>query len=77
KSSSYASARGAKFRGFWRLARVKAKREGRLSGQAILTLRALHQSERFEPAWKLLFSTYKRIVTIPENVVRFPKRTVH
>jgi len=46
-------------------------------GQAILTLRALHQSERFAGAWKLLSSTYQRIVEIPENVVLFPKRTVH
>jgi len=42
-----------------------------------LTLRALHQSERFERAWKWLSSTYQRIVEIPENVVLFPKRTVH
>ena len=41
-------------------------------GQAILTLRALHQSERFARAWKLLSSTYQRIVEIPENVVLFP-----
>jgi len=27
--------------------------------------------------WKLLSSTYKRTVEIPENVVLFPKRTVH
>ncbi|MGH8513773.1 MAG: hypothetical protein ACREV8_07495, partial [Gammaproteobacteria bacterium] len=46
-------------------------------GQAILTLRAFHQSERFERAWKLLSSTYQRTVEIPENVVLFPKRTVH
>ena len=46
-------------------------------GQAILTLRALHQSERFEPAWKLLSRTYKRTLEIPENVVLFPKRTVN
>ena len=31
-------------------------------GQGILTLRALHQSERFARAWKLLSSTYQRIV---------------
>jgi hypothetical protein len=46
-------------------------------GQAILTLRALHQSARFKRAWKLLASTYKRTVEIPANVVLFPKRTVH
>jgi hypothetical protein len=38
-----------------------------------LTLRALHQSERFARAWKLLSSTYQRTVEIPENVVLFPK----
>jgi hypothetical protein len=46
-------------------------------GQAILTLRALHQSARFERGWKLLSGTYKRTVVIPENVVLFSKRTVH
>jgi len=46
-------------------------------GQAILTLRALHQRERFERAWQWLSSTYQRTVEIPENVVLFPKRTVH
>jgi hypothetical protein len=46
-------------------------------GQAILTFRALHQSERFARGWKLLSSTYKRTVEIPENVALFPKRTVH
>jgi hypothetical protein len=46
-------------------------------GQAILTLRVLHQSARFERGWKLLSGTYKRTVVIPENVVLFPKRTVH
>ena len=45
-------------------------------GQAILTLRALAQSDRFERGWKLLSNTYKRAVSIPENVVLFtPKRT--
>jgi len=28
-------------------------------------------------AWKLLSDTYKRTVAIPENVVPFPKHTVH
>jgi hypothetical protein len=46
-------------------------------GQAILTFRALYQSERFARGWKLLSSTYKRAVEIPENVVLFPKRPVH
>jgi hypothetical protein len=63
------------------LATERMKRSGmhwrQAGGQAILTLRALHQSARFERAWKLLASTYKRTVEIPENVVLFPKRTVH
>ncbi len=63
------------------LATERMKRSGmrwrHTGGQAILTLRALHQSERFERGWKLLSSTYKRIVEIPENVVLFPKRTAH
>jgi hypothetical protein len=63
------------------LATERMKRSGmrwrQAGGQAILTLRALHQSARFERAWKLLSTTYKRIVEIPENVVLFPKRTVH
>ena len=63
------------------LATQRMKRSGmrwrHAGGQAILTLRALHQSERSARAWKLLSSTYQRIVKIPENVVLFPKRTVH
>ncbi len=46
-------------------------------GQAILTLRALHQSERFAQAWTLLSRTYKRTVATPDNVMLFPKRAVH
>jgi hypothetical protein len=41
-------------------------------GQAILTFRALVQSERFERAWKLLSRTSHGAVTLPENVVPFP-----
>ena len=63
------------------LATERMKRSGmrwrQAGGQAILTLRALHQSARFERAWRLLSTTYKRTVEIPENVVLFPKRTVH
>lgn len=63
------------------LATERMKRSGmrwrHAGGQAILTLRALHQSARFERGWKLLSGTYKRTVVIPENVVLFPKRTVH
>ena len=63
------------------LATERMKRSGmrwrQPGGQAILTFRALHQSERFARGWKLLSSTYKRTVEIPENVVLFPKRTVY
>jgi hypothetical protein len=42
-------------------------------GQAILTFRALCQSERFERAWTLLGATYKRSVTLPRNIIAFSK----
>ena len=38
-------------------------------GQAILTLGSLIQSDRFDAAWQLLASGYKRDVTIPDNVI--------
>jgi hypothetical protein len=38
-------------------------------GQAILTFRALCQSERFERAWELLAATYKRSVGLPQKVI--------
>jgi hypothetical protein len=38
-------------------------------GQAILTFRALCQSDRFERAWPLLVKTYQRKVTLPHNVI--------
>lgn len=43
-------------------------------GQAILTFRALCQSERFERAWSLLGETYKRSVALPRNVIAFKRR---
>jgi hypothetical protein len=43
-------------------------------GQAILTFRALWQSERFERAWPLLVETYKRTVTLPGKVIVLHKR---
>jgi hypothetical protein len=42
-------------------------------GQAILTFRALCQSERFERAWPLLVETYQRSVTLPRKVIAFSK----
>jgi hypothetical protein len=38
-------------------------------GQAILTFRALCQSERFERAWPLLGETYKQSVMLPRKVI--------
>ncbi len=38
-------------------------------GQAILTLRALAQSDRFDRAWQMIGATYKRAVTLPDNVI--------
>lgn len=53
------------------LATQRMKRSGmrwrHAGGQAILTLRALVQSHRFEPAWSLLSATYRTDVTIPNN----------
>ncbi len=43
-------------------------------GQAILTFRALAQSDRFDSAWRLLAQTYKKDVVLPDNVVQLPKR---
>jgi hypothetical protein len=38
-------------------------------GQAILTLRSLIQSERFDSAWKLLLNSYKSVISLPTNVL--------
>ena len=38
-------------------------------GQAILTVRALCQSDRFDRAWALLASTYKRSIELPRKVI--------
>jgi hypothetical protein len=43
-------------------------------GQAILTLRALDQSGRFDCAWKMLAATYRRDVQLPENVIDIGSR---
>jgi hypothetical protein len=43
-------------------------------GQAILTFRALCQSERFERAWPLLVETYQQTVTLPGKVIALRKR---
>ncbi len=41
-------------------------------GQAILTFRALLQSQRFDRAFDRLALFYKSTVSCPENVVPFP-----
>ena len=46
-------------------------------GQAILTLRGLVQSERFEHGWQLLAQCYRANVAAPDNVVPFPGACVH
>ena len=46
-------------------------RWGEQGGQAILSFRALVQSNRFERAWTLLAHTYKAEVTTLDNVVRY------
>ncbi len=38
-------------------------------GQAILTLRALAQSDRFERGGAMLAAAYKRQLVVPDNVV--------
>ena len=43
-------------------------------GQAILTFRALCQSDRFDRAWLLLCETYKRSVTLPRQVIALSQR---
>jgi hypothetical protein len=43
-------------------------------GQAILTFRALCQSERFERAWPLVVKMYQRSVSLPQKVIAFSKR---
>ena len=60
------------------LATQRLKRSGMRwrhpGGQAILTLRALAHSERFDRAWSLLSNTYRKTVTLPQNVVPFVRQ---
>jgi hypothetical protein len=44
-------------------------------GQAILTLRALEQSGRFDRAWQMLAATYHRSVRLPDKVVDIRSRS--
>jgi hypothetical protein len=41
-------------------------------GQAILTLRSLQQSGRFEDGWQLIAQCYRSDFTMPANVILFP-----
>lgn len=43
-------------------------------GQAILTLRALEQSDRFDRAWRMLAATYIHNVQLPDNIVDIASR---
>ncbi len=55
------------------LATQRLKRSGmrwrHAGGQAILTLRSLARSDRFERAWQMIAATYKSAVTLPDNVI--------
>jgi hypothetical protein len=55
------------------LATQRMKRSGmhwrQDGGQAVLTLRALAQSDRFDRGWALVARTYAQQVALPENVV--------
>jgi hypothetical protein len=60
------------------LATQRLKRSGmrwrHAGGQAILTLRGLVQSKRFEHAWARLSDTYRTEVRLPDNVVALPRK---
>jgi hypothetical protein len=43
-------------------------------GQAVLTFRALAQSERFDGAWKLVSAEYRREISFPQDVMPLPTR---
>jgi hypothetical protein len=42
-------------------------------GQAILTLRSLAQSDRFDRGWALLADTYRQPVTLPAKIIALPR----
>ena len=60
------------------LATQRLKRSGMRwrheGGQAILTLRGLVQSHRFEQAWTMLSANYRADVSVPENVAEFRRK---
>jgi hypothetical protein len=51
----------------------RLKRSGmrwrRAGGQAVLTFRSLARSRRFDRAWDMIARSYRRAVTLPDNVV--------
>ena len=52
-------------------------RWGARGGQAILTLRSLVQSRRFDHAWPLLAKTYRTSVACPDNVVPLRRANIN
>ncbi len=52
-------------------------RWGLPGGQAILTLRSLVQSQRFDHAWPVLAETYRADVACPDNVVPLRRTYLH
>ena len=52
-------------------------RWGLRGGQAILTLRSLVQSRRFDHAWPLLAQSYRTQVSCPDNVVPLRHANIH
>ena len=52
-------------------------RWGPRGGQAILTLRSLVQSRRFDHAWSLLAKSYRAPVSCPDNVVPLRHANIH
>ena len=52
-------------------------RWGSRGGQAILTLRSLVQSRRFDHAWSLLAGSYRKQVSCPDNVVPLRHANIH
>ena len=52
-------------------------RWGPRGGQAILTLRSLVQSRRFDHAWSVLAQSYRTPVSCPDNVVPLRRANIH
>ena len=56
---------------------VRGMRWSERGGQAILTLRSLLQSNRFDSGWSLLLQTYRADVSAPDNVVPLRQPRIH